>query len=400
MSNFQEEDRGSGGRAYAAIVSASCFSVLCIILIAGLWPLRIPRNDVTWLKNKNGLLFGRHGNAVSAGPLGNSNSKDDTSCSLELWLSPSRIDDNKTILSFYGSAHPGDPFSVQQSKTGLRIQRHNVDDHGVSRTAWFMVDRVFRQDEPVFVTITLGHRDTSVYVDGVLARASPFFGESKGSFTGRIVLGDSPTTSYSWSGQILGMAIYDTELTPAQVATDWETWTKTPRPILPKEDIPVALYLFNEGAGGIVHNQIDRATDLMIPSRYSVLHPGFLLTPWREYKNTWSYWQDFGVNVTGFIPFGLCFVAYFSAVRVINRPRAATIVLGFAVSLTIEVLQAFLPTRSSGMTDLMTNTLGTTIGVMLYGRSFVQRFLAELQQRLCRRGSSQLHEKNPTAVSG
>jgi len=398
MDDFQEAEEGGCGTAYGRIICASCLCVLCIILMAGLWPLHIPRNNVAWLKNKNGLLIGRFGNAVSAGPLENNSSGDRAPCSLELWLSPSGINENRTILSFYGSAHPGDPFSIQQNKGGLRIQRYNVDERGVSRNAWFTVDGVFRQNQPVFVTVTLGKRDTLVYVDGILLQESGISGDSSNNFTGRIILGDSPTTSYNWSGQVLGIAIYEQQLTTIQVAKHWLSWTKTVQPVFPKDEAPVALYLFNENGGSVAHNQIDPGTDLIISSRYSVLHPGFLLTPWREYKNTWSYWQDFGINVGGFIPLGICFAAYFSLVRVISRPRAATIALGFGVSLTIEVLQALLPTRSSGMTDLITNTLGTAIGVMFYGRSFVQHLLAESQQKVCSYLSG-VREKRARVVS-
>jgi glycopeptide antibiotics resistance protein len=47
----------------------------------------------------------------------------------------------------------------------------------------------------------------------------------------------------------------------------------------------------------------------------------------------------------------------------------ATIALGAVVIFSIEVLQSFLPTRDSGVTDIITNTLGTAVGATLYRRN-------------------------------
>ena len=71
-------------------------------------------------------------------------------------------------------------------------------------------------------------------------------------------------------------------------------------------------------------------------------------------------------RITGFIPLGLFFCAYLSSAGRIKRPGRVTIILGFAVSLTIEVLQAYILTRDSETTDLITNTFGTGLGFWLY----------------------------------
>jgi hypothetical protein len=50
----------------------------------------------------------------------------------------------------------------------------------------------------------------------------------------------------------------------------------------------------------------------------------------------------------GPMPVGFCFAAYFSSIKRWQHPVVAAVFLGFVLSLTIEVLQAFLPTRNSG----------------------------------------------------
>ena len=83
--------------------------------------------------------------------------------------------------------------------------------------------------------------------------------------------------------------------------------------------------------------------------------------------------MDVLINIAGFIPVGFCFLAYFSVVRPIKRPTLAVLLFGFALSVTIEILQRFLPTRDSDMTDVITNTLGTFVGVTFHRFLWPQR---------------------------
>ena len=106
--------------------------------------------------------------------------------------------------------------------------------------------------------------------------------------------------------------------------------------------------------------------------------PGRPEPPWEEFKPNWGYYEDLLINIGGFVPLGFFFCAYFSSVRRLDRVVLATIVLGGVVSLVIEVLQAFLPTRDSGMTDIITNTLGSAIGAILCNCDSIQAQLAKL----------------------
>jgi hypothetical protein len=347
------------------LLRAVCAFALLGILVAGLWPFHAPKNEVTWLSHANGLFFGKYGSIVSASTFKANVLQGDGSCSLEIWLEPRRVRSSGTILAFYWPDSDFVPFALRQSLGDLVLQRISPDRLYDAKKVKTYIDDVFSHQRPVLVTISSSQAGTKVYADGAFVKNIVSFRISRHDFTGQLIVGNSPGTTRNWSGQLRGLAIYDRELSVGEVSKHVANWTKSERPDLAKSEGAVALYLFSEGNGNVAHNQVDSATDLLIPENFFVLNEQFLERPWDEFRQDWNYWKDIGINVVGFIPLGFFFYAYFLLVRRAEHPAAVTTALGFGVSLTIEVLQAFLPTRDSGMTDLITNTLGTALGTIL-----------------------------------
>ena len=88
------------------------------------------------------------------------------------------------------------------------------------------------------------------------------------------------------------------------------------------------------------------------------------------------------MNVGGFIPFGFCLCAYLSGRLTWASATTSAILIGFAASFVIEYLQAFLPTRDSDTTDVMTNTLGSILGALLYWNGILRSTFQRLVSRL------------------
>ncbi len=91
----------------------------------------------------------------------------------------------------------------------------------------------------------------------------------------------------------------------------------------------------------------------------------FQWTPAHGLTDIWN-WSDLIMNVLMFVPFGFVYQ--------LTRPRGAppdwprVVVLGAAVSGTIETLQLFSPTRFSSLLDLATNTAGAALGAWAFVR--------------------------------
>jgi hypothetical protein len=348
------------------LLALICMAVLCITLTLGLWPFHSPANEVSWLGNHNGLRLGRNSTVIGSGFFRISSPLDNSETSLEIWLQPHRVWDSSTFLAFYKPANLFQ-FSLHQAELDLLIRTAAQHEQHHARMAQLYVRGVFRREpRPVFITLTTGVKGAWIYIDGVLAAAAPEFPLSAGDFTGRLVVGDSPGLSNSWSGDLLGLAIYHRQLTATQVFHNYATWKQTGRPEIAEDERNIALYLFDEHMGDVARDKARSGVDLYIPARYEVMDKLFLEPFWTEFSMSRSFWGAALKNIVGFIPFGFCFYAYLVAVLPVKRATLVTVALGAAVSITIEILQGFLPTRDSGTTDIVTNTLGSWLGVASY----------------------------------
>ena len=223
-----------------------CVLVLCGILVAGLWPFHAPKNEVSWSKGSNGVLFGKYGTIVSVIPFeARAYQRREHSCSVEMWLAPNRTDSGGMILSFDRPHSRATPLGVRQFRGGLVIERGSQTDFAKRKGIY--VGGVFKSLTPVFVTITSGEEaGVATYVDSTLVNKVPNFTFLSQELTGKLVVGNAVSTSYPWPGQFRGLAIYDRELTASEVSQHYANWTGNKQNELADSDGIVSLYSFNE----------------------------------------------------------------------------------------------------------------------------------------------------------
>jgi hypothetical protein len=352
-----------GDKTIRKLLGVMCLAVLGGILVACLWPFHSPRNEVTWIGGGNGLRFAYPGTVMSAGEL-QATVPSGWPCSIEIWAQPARRSESSTLLALHTAGNPLQ-LMLRQSLTDLRVMLNDADGRRD-----FYVNDAFSSLRPVFITISSDASGTAVYIDGALVRALRGFRISAGDCSGQLVLATSPIENDPWTGRLQGLAIYDRTLAAPEVVSHCQNWTKKGQPAVTAQERCVALYLFDEHSGKVAHNQMEPEPDLLIPPKYQIADQTFLMAFWKGFDP-----PDIIENIIGFIPLGFLFYAYLSMRSPMKRLAVTVTVLGGLISVTMEVAQAYLPTRQSDTTDIITNTFGTWLGVMFC--RYAQGFLAK-----------------------
>ncbi len=197
----------------------------------------------------------------------------------------------------------------------------------------------------------------TIFVDGTPVKTRP--GVSFSLLTDKqrpawMILGNSPSGEASWRGDLLSLSLFSKALSPGDIASGVTE--------------PIVRYRFSEGSGTICRESVDPRYNLVMPPIFRAPVKGILVPPWKIQNYNRSFWNDMFVNILGFIPFGFAASGWIWKGEKRIRPAAIVrvILLGAGVSLLIELVQVYLPTRDSSLTDVINNTLGAIIGVWLF----------------------------------
>ena len=346
--------------ARARLLGTICVGILAAVAFAGLSPFNpFPRNEVTWIADQNGLRFGRDGIALASENLRWPASSDST-CSLEIWLRPDSNTRSNNIFTFYSPEAPQRFRLFQWSDSTLLLYHDLGGEHRE-----IDIENALSPGVPLLITVAAGPDGTAVYLNGVLQQSSSRLKLTREDLSGQIILGTSPLGIETWSGEIRGIALYGAELTPAQVAEHFEVWSQHQIPMPGAEEAPLALYSFSERSGNVARDSLGAGPDLFIPATFQIPHKRFLALPGSTYQWSRGFVRDIYINIAGFMVLGF-FLCLYGAARF--RPVTAafvSIASGAAISLLLEALQMFLPTRTSSIVDLAANTLGAALGALL-----------------------------------
>ncbi|MBA3035961.1 MAG: hypothetical protein FP814_05645 [Desulfobacterium sp.] len=356
-----------------------CLAVILAIVLAGLWPFNFfPKNKVKWVQNISGISFYGQGMVISSGQFKGKNESlfPDRSISMELRLKPLNESGYLPhIVNLYDGKLPGVVVVGQWRSHLIILCRTNYPaqfEHGKPYKE-IGLRNVLLKNQDVFITIVSDKKGSAIYVNGIPAKFYPGF-QLLSEYIDEsfyIIIGNSPEGQSFWNGEFMGLAIYNTALKPEQIAKNYQSWMQGKYELLKRNPGIICFYPFSEKKGSIIHNYVDSGYPLMIPEIFKPIKRIFLEPPWRENKWNLSFIQDVIINFFGFIPFGFFMSAFFVKKRRlglnanINIIYFIIIIVGFAFSLSIEFIQAYLPTRFSQLSDLILNTFGTAAGVFM-----------------------------------
>ena len=348
-----------------------CLCILGIILIAGLWPRTFNnKNDAILLPDAKGIRFSGRGIIYTRSSLKYpSPTSIPGALTIELAVQPNKeFGSSLPIILAINDEKPCERLLIGQWKKHLIIRSRRTSCFQSGYYGEIDIENALPKGKEQFITIASGKDGTILYVNGTSVKRYRNFSILKPGevLSGRLILGNSSTGNHSWEGSISALAIHDRFLSSDEILRHYEAWRDHGSLSLEENKLPISLYRFIERTGSVIKDHSGQGNDLIIPERLTPLRREMLTPPWRDFQATLRYARDVAINILGFIPFGF-YVTWYLSVKGVTRLSVVimVLVLGIGTSLSIEIIQAYLPERTSQMVDVITNVSGTAIGIYL-----------------------------------
>ena len=358
-----------------------CLCVITIILFAGLWPREFHfENQVALLSDGKGIRFSGRGILYSqplAVHLHQHDESSQGSLTIEMAIQPEKEWGRSIpIIIAVDDGQPCERLLIGQWKKHLiiRSRRNACFQSGVYSE--IALENSLPKGKAQFITIATGKDGTVLYIAGAKIKKNKTLSLLRPGevLSGRLILGNSSAGNQPWQGTISMLSIYDQTVSSREALQHYETWRDNEKSSPRGNSLPSIDYHFDEKAGSLIKDYSGQGNDLIISEHFVPLHRQMLTPIWEDFHASGAYARDVTINILGFIPFGF-YVAWYLSERGISSLRVVimVLVLGTGTSLFIEIVQAYLPERTSQLIDVLTNSIGTAFGIFLW-HQFIRGF--------------------------
>jgi VanZ family protein len=341
-----------------------------VVLIAIFFGLR-PRawfivNDLQPLPDERGIRFHGSGIAFVENVRLDRRPSNQEPFTIEMAVTPEGIEmwGSKPLLVLHDGADSRQLILLQYNQSLIIM---NGDDYSNRQRRPRIVGRdILSNAETLHVVVTSGEQGTDLYVNGIKTAGRKDWRLSIPDQTKplQLVIGNNIHARLGWTGRVHGLAILKEAVPADLVMRHHDRWAAGKNFDYLKASDTLLLYTFEEKSDHIFSDSSGSNHPLKVPVHLKALQKIFLVPPDQDFHFNQVVVQDMLINVLGFIPIGMVFYGFLQRFSGLNGKfyLLAAITLCILLSISIEIAQAWIPIRTSSLTDLVLNTLGGWLG--------------------------------------
>lgn len=320
---------------------------IAIVLIAGLIPHANYKNNWVDYNAIDGVThFKKHG--IATGHIDDNIIKifnsGEINISLNVAFELSSSGNFMVLTQLDSPPHPAS-IIIGQWRSYLIIM-NGKDFRNKLRLARLSVDLSKQMDKYIQISIEIRKTESRLLIDGDVADTGPPFIFS--NIPKRISIGNTPEGSHGWQGKLKLIALNG-------IATGHSA------------DITYRFDKSSLNSEILIDGDTSAYLEIPKPGKYPERQKGYQVISISDLLNHNK--KDLLLNIFGLMPIGFLLLMFlrnnFKSSKITSH-IFMVMFYGFLLSLSIEGVQIFIPGRNSHLHDLILNTIGVTIGVLLY----------------------------------